>query len=405
VLDVADLIANILRGAWDILVGVFTGDWSRALAGLLEIIGGSFAFFLQILSIATLGTLVGTFVGSANAWKLRNYARGLLQEKYGTKDPEGFRKMVEALGLDSGGFGLRLKVKALRTFVRSDFHSQPDGPPDLYVWVHDNHLNLKVLAGFNPPQAWWERPWPELVGDSGDIEDSDIDTYTIKKGVGDQVKHFSLFCMSKDDMQTRLDCAEQHAPEIGLILQTSIEDKCLEHFDEITISRPAVPSILEEKPFLRHNRADDTAVATSELCQPGAIGVFGFTEETAMGQSAHLADCTCLEAQPSSTTTTTAFPGQGITGTTFRNAKPDLIFKYTAIHELGHTFGLCHVDNLLRIMYTRAESEKKSWATWGTLWQLYTSGTEASFILDEGKKVWDYIVANFAPECLEVRQF
>ena len=56
-------------------------------------------------------------------------------------------------------------------------------------------------------------------------------------------------------------------------------------------------------------------------------------------------------------------------------------------------------------MYTPEESEKKSWATWGTLWQLYTSGTEASFILDEGKKVWDYIVANFAPECLETRQF
>lgn len=161
-------------------------------------------------------------------------------------------------------------------------------------------------------------------------------------------------------MQTRLDCAEQHAPEIGLILQTSIEDKRLEHFDEITVSRPAVPSILKEGPFLRHNRADDTAVATSELCQPVAIGVFGFTEETAMGQSAHLADCTCLEAQPSGTTTTTAFPGQGITGTTFRDAKPDLIFKYTAIHELGHTFGLCHVNNLLRIMYTPAEARRRA---------------------------------------------
>jgi hypothetical protein len=310
--------------------------------------------------------------------------------------------MVDALGLDSGGFGLRLKVKALRTFVRSDFSSQPDGTPDLYVWVRDNHLDLKVLAGFNPPQAWWTRPWPELVGDSGDIQDFEIDTYIVNQGVGNQVKHFSLFCMSKDDMQTRLDSAEQHAPEIGLVLQTSIEDKRLENFDEITVFRPAVPSILKEKPFLRHNRADDAASATSELCQPVAIGVFGFTEETAMGESAHLADCTCLEAEPGGSTN---FAGQGITGTTFRDAKPDLIFKYTAIHELGHTFGLCHVDNLLRIMYTPAKAEQKSWHTWGTIWQWYTSGTEASFILDEGKKVWDYIVANFAPECLEMRQF
>jgi len=153
VLDIVDMTVNIVRGMWDLSVGIFTGDWSRALAGLLEIVGGPLAFTLQILSIATLGTVVGTFVGSANAWKLRNYARGLLQEKYGTKDPEGFRKMVDALGLDSGGFGLRLKVKALRTFVRSDFSSQPDGTPDLYVWVRDNHLDLKVLAGFNPPRC------------------------------------------------------------------------------------------------------------------------------------------------------------------------------------------------------------------------------------------------------------
>jgi hypothetical protein len=170
-----------------------------------------------MLSIATLGTLVGTFVGSANAWKLRNYARGLLQEKYGTKDPDGFRKMVDALGLDKGRFGLPLKVKALRTFVRSDFSSQPDGTSDLYVWVRDKHLDLKVLAGFNPTLAWWRRPWPELVGDSGDVQDFDIDTYRFNKGIGDQVKHFSLFSMSQDDMQTRLDCAEQHASEIGLV--------------------------------------------------------------------------------------------------------------------------------------------------------------------------------------------
>jgi len=117
VLDIVDMTVNIVCGMWDLSVGIFTGDWSRALAGLLEIVGGPLAFTLQILSIATLGTLVGTFVGSANAWKLRNYARGLLQEKYGTKDPEGFRKMVDALGLDSGGFGLRLFGELSRSAI------------------------------------------------------------------------------------------------------------------------------------------------------------------------------------------------------------------------------------------------------------------------------------------------
>src|SRR5438034_1079462 len=84
VADVIDLVVNIVRGTWDVLAGIFTGDWSRFLAGLGEIVGGAIIFGLQILSIVTLGTLIGTFVTSVNAWKLRNYARGLLQDKYGT---------------------------------------------------------------------------------------------------------------------------------------------------------------------------------------------------------------------------------------------------------------------------------------------------------------------------------
>jgi hypothetical protein len=266
--DTFDLVVNILRGTWDILAGVFTGDWSRVLAGLGEIVGGALVFGLQILSIAALGTLVGTFETSINAWKLRDYARGLLQDKYGSEDPDSFQKMVDALGLDSGGFGLRLKVTAPRLHVRSDFSSQPDGTPDLYVWVRDNHLDLKLLAGFNPQQSWWDREWPELVGDSGDVADDDIDTYIIEKGVGERVKHFSLFGMSRGDMQTRLDCAEQHAPEIGLILQTSIADTRVESFDQITVDRFSIQNILPEQPFNRKEFSMDRPAPRPRSASP-----------------------------------------------------------------------------------------------------------------------------------------
>lgn len=399
VADSFDLIVNILRGAWDIIAGIFTGDWSRIVAGFGEIIGGVVAFVLELVPIVTLGTLVGVFNNSIDAWRLRDYARRLLQAKYGSSDPDGLKKMLDALGITSGGFGLRLKCKALRAFVRSDFSSQPDGTPDLFVWVRDNHLDLKILAGFNPP-PWWDRAWPELVGDSGDVSDTDIDTYIINGGRGDRVKDFSLFGMSTGDLQTRLDTANQHAPEIGLMLDWSIEDTRLDSVDEVLINRASFPFILTRPPFSRHNSPDPAA--TAELCQPVVIGAFGFTEAGAMGISAHLANSTCLEAAPDGST---RFPGEGITGSAIRNRKPDLFFKYTAIHEMGHTFGLCHVDGLLRIMWTRAEGEKKSYWSWSALWQYYTNGLEAGFTFDEGKKTWDYIVANFAPDCLEMRQF
>jgi hypothetical protein len=399
VADLGDLVVNILRGTWDILAGIFLGDWSRALAGLLEIIGGALVFVFQVLSIATLGTLVGTFEASINAWKLRNYARGLLQEKYG-KDPRTFQQIVDALGLDSGGFGLRLKVTAPRLRVRSDASNQPDGTPDLFVWIRDNHLDLKLLAGFNPQRAWWSREWPELVGDSGDVSDTDLDTYVIEKGVGERVKHFSLFSMSQDDMQTRLDCAEQHASEIGLILQTSIADTTVQSFDQITVDRTAIQNILPDPPFNRARQSADPARATSEICKPITIGVFDFAQSDAMGESRWLARYTCLEPGANGSPTNGA---RGITGAFFRNRRPDLFFKYVAIHELGHTFGLCHVDGLLRIMWSPIATT--TWATWNLIWHWYTSGSEARFTLDEGKKVWDYIVANASLQDLTTRQF
>jgi hypothetical protein len=291
-------------------------------------------------------------------------------------------------------------VTAPRLFVRSDFSSQSDGTPDLFVWVRDNHLDLKLLAGFNPQQSWVSREWPELVGDSGDVSDTDLDTYVIEHGVGERVKHFSLFGMSQGDMQTRLDCAEQHAPEIGLFLQTSIADTRVASFDQIMVDRNNIQNILPKIPFNRAQNAMDPAAATAEVCKPITIGVFGFTQSDAMGESRWLAGYSCLEPGANGAPRNTP---RGITGAFFRNRKPDLFFKYVAIHEMGHTFGLCHVDGLLRIMWSPISTT--TWATWSVIWHWWTSGSEARFTLDEGKRVWDYIVANASAQDLMTRQF
>jgi hypothetical protein len=399
VADVIDLVVNVIKGLVDIVVGIFTLDWSRIVDGLGEIIGGAIAFVAELIPIVTLGTLVGAFQASWDAWQLRDFARGLLEQKYKDSDPEGFKKMEEALGLNSGGFGLRLEARALRTFIRSDFRSRRDGPPDLVGWVAAG-LDLKALAGFNPP-PWWSRDWPELVGDGGSISAADLDDYIAQGGVGSGVKQFSLFAMSKGDLQTRLDCADLHSPEVGLYFKWTIEDTMLQQRSQVLIDRNTFATLLPTAPFSRHNVAADPAAAGAELGAPISIGCFDFTDSGGMGISAHLASSTCLEAGPSGT----GFPGEGITGTAFRYRKPDLAFKYTAIHELGHTFGLCHVSGLLRIMFTNNATENRSIWSGSSVWQYWTNGLEAGFILDEGKKVWRYIVDNFDPSILESRPF
>jgi len=402
VADVIDVIVNVVKGIVDILAGIFTWDGTRVAAGLGEIFGSGVDFAANLIPIATGGTLVGAFADERNTWRLRDYAQGLLEDRYKDTDPAGLAAMLDALGINSGGFGLRLKVRALRTFIRSDFSSQTDGTPDLIVWLRNGTLNvdLKSLAGFNPP-AWWSRNWPELIGDAGDVSDADLDNYVAKGGRGDDVKQFTLFCMSNSDLQIRLDCGTQHATEIGLMLDWTIEDVRLTRGEQVLVDTGRFATLLEEEPYSRHNAKDDAAAATSELCSPIAIAVFGF-QDTHLGISAHLANATCLEAEPDGGTT---FVGEGITGVAFRNRRPDIAFKYTAIHELGHTFGLCHVDGLLRIMYTNAAEEQKSASSSSSWWQYWTSGTEAGFTLDEGKKVWEYVVRNFSADCLKTRQF
>jgi hypothetical protein len=400
VADVVDLVRIVVTGIVDVLVGLFTGDWTRLAAGLGEIVGGIINFVANLIPIATGGTLVGAFEDSRNAWRLRDYVRGLLEDKYKDQDPAGFDRMVDALGIDSGGFGLRLKIKAYRTFIRSDYSTQRDGTPDLVIWLRDPRFNLdlKSLAGFNPP-AWWTRQWPELVGDTGDITEADLDNYIAQSGRGPSVKKFTLYSMSLDAMMSRLDVATRHATEIGLILQWSTEDVQVQSGDQILINSDNFPPVLPEKPFARTRAADNMVLATEELCKPMAIAAFAIVGNTGNnGISATLAQGDCLEADDRGSKT---LPASGITGSAFRYRQPDLAFQYVAIHELGHTFGLCHVDGLLRIMYTasRGVSSSSSW------WQYWTTGTEAGFVYDEATRVWDYIVRNFGSECLQTRQF
>jgi hypothetical protein len=247
-----------------------------------------------------------------------------------------------------------------------------------------NMLDLKIMAGFSF-SSYWQRFRPELKGDDGDITETDLDAYLSSGGQG---KQFSLFCMDRDTFQAKLDTATRKAMELGLKLEWTMEDKQVTRAEQVAVLQFQLPAFLADPVFGRHRDPPDTAEAVAELCNPLAVGVFFFQDNSFNGFSAHLRGSTCVDGS--------AFDGDGATGAVVRDRLPDFVWIWVLIHELGHTFGLCHVDGLDRVMLSNKDHAT---FTWGTIPSYWLHG-EPIFTFEEAQRTWDYIIANFNPECL-----
>jgi hypothetical protein len=132
----------------------------------------------------------------------------------------------------------------------------------------------------------------------------------------------------------------------------------------------------------RHRKSVDPVAARSDLCVIPTAGVFWYTDNL-NGLTVNYRD-------------------SDASGLTFKDRKPDFVWKYVLIHEIGHYFGLPHVSGLDRIMYSAA-AEDETWLSWWLLPEyIYLEGSP-SFVFDEAKKVWDYIIEYFPAACLASR--
>lgn len=385
VADVIDLMINVVVGLGKILVGIFTLNWPLILDGLFQIVLGALGFVADIVRIATGGDFIGFVSDTVTRWRLRDYVRGLVEAKY---DGDLLARIEDNLGLNSSGFGFRLNCTAVRTFVRSDSRSTPDGPPDLIAMVQDpaSNISLKRMAGFEF-LSYWDRFRPDLVADSGHISESDLDSYLSSGGKGTQ---FSIFCMKSGVLQDKLRMATKKATTLGLKLSWTVEDREVNRADQVKVDQFAIPAFLADPLFGRHLDPPDTSAAVAELCSPIGVGVFLYKNMSFIGFSSHLRTATCVDVDD------TPFKGHGATGVTFRDRLPDWLWVYVLIHELGHTFGLCHVNGLDRIMLSSADHSTLSW---GMLPNYWLHG-EPIFTFKEATRTWDYIIENFSEECL-----
>ena len=345
--------------------------------------------------------------GEFDKRSLRNHVRDLLDKKY---DGDARIQIGDAIRLETGAFGLRLNATAYRTVLDSETPSPTEpGVPNLVVLHESGAIDLKELCGFSFPQGFWNRKRYKTLkkgivvtgGGGGELDnpisEDELDTYLSSRGA--QGPKFIVLAMRDGVLDTKVSAAEDKGRQLGLILDFDTdtrevtEGNFINHrgFDTGQADSSLVRFLIQV--LGRTDRTDPTvqvpptleaaeAAAHHELCHPVVAGVFRYTD-TLRGIAASLEESSCQSRHNAS-------------GATFIDNFPDAIWKYVPIHELGHTFGLCHVDGLDRIMVS---SRQNSLWSWSILYNWCVRG-EPYFTLDEAKQAWDYIVAHFDPECL-----
>lgn len=397
-----DIVVDVLTGLWDVIVGIFTLDWRRILDGLIKIVVGVVLGLVRLIRIALLGDTIDYIIGEINDWRLRNYVRGLLEAKY-TGDT--LQQIKDAIRLDHGAFGLRLSATSYRTILDSETPSPTEaGVPNLVALHESGAINLRELCGFEFPQGFWDRKRYKtlkkglVVGGGGGgeldnpISEDELNAYISSRGASGP--KFLVLAMRDGVRDEKLTTAEDKGRELAIMLswrKEDIEVTQAEHINHPGFDTGHANASLDR--FLidvigRTDKTVDDPGATAELCNPVAIGVFRFTD-TLRGLASNLRTSNC------------GLTGNEASGVIYIDNFPDQIWKYVPIHELGHYFGLCHVDGVDRIMVSTRDH---SWWSWSAIpnW-LYLKG-EPYFAFGEAKAAWDYIVANFAPDCLGAKQ-
>ena len=391
--DLFDLVVAIIHGGWDIIAGIFTWDWSRVWDGFIEIVGAAGGLIGDVIRTVVFPCgLYGAFRESVNKEHLRLYVEDLI-DKSDRFDESQRAQIKEALGINGGGFGLRLRVQHYRGYVRSDYVAPGDTVPALVRWNNDTNsvtrVDLKILAGFES-NAFFERYRPEIRG--GSISESDIDAY-----LSDPTsKSFSIYAMSDAVQLEKIHAIQTKGDTIGLKLEVDLQDVLLTEPTQVQAVPGGVSVVnnLAAPPFNRPPQNSPDGIGA--LCSPIAFATFLFRDGYT-GYSAHLMECNCLEGA--------LLTPDGGTGAEYRDRLPDFASTYAAIHELGHTFGLCHVKGLDRIMVTNRNLGFWWWWSLSFLPEYLCFSGEPQFIYDEAKRVWEYIVAYFPPDCLARRQF
>jgi hypothetical protein len=403
------IIVDLLQTVYLLLKALFTWDkcvLQEAIAELGNAVGGALTSFGTVI--------IGPLVDAINQYRLRGYVSDEIERRFADR-PRLIEDLKRELHIDSGVFGYRLTCKVWRLFVDSQTRNE-QGQFNLSA-LHDaglinlqdeRRVNLYELAGFQDggntcavfSGDGWYRPRPQTAtfpfatgGGFGEptpppLERESLDEYV--ESHGQKGPHFRIFSMTAGNLEKRMDAAQEKGRQLGIIMSTPEQEPIEVTEAQHIYYSPSVQASFFIERFGRRDEFLDADAARLDLCSPIAVGVFRFVGRSRRGETENLTGTTACAAHNLFDSNTS--------GVSFIDDIPDELRKYVLIHELGHYFGLCHVDGFARIMVSGKEGQGKAF-TWGSTPSILFLGGPR-FTHGEAKQVWDYILDNFPVACL-----
>ena len=432
---VCHLVADLLSILWDVLKflgnllkALFTWD-KCALQAALGNLADAAAVAVELIG----NVLIRPITDRIQTYRLRRHVGSEIDKRF-SGQPELAEAIKKNLNVDTGVFGYRLTCTVHRMFVDSETRTAQSGNEPNLFFLHDTgQINLYELAGFDHncdifSKDGWRRSLPRTArktfagGGGGAIETDppeitrdDLTEYIDSRGT--KGPPFLILAMSTRMQDSRIKAAQTKGRQLGLIFSfdarlKEVTDPKFLNYSETAIILMPVNCATQAKAqadyliceLARQPKSDfvccDAALqattvtgsptnALHDLCAPVAVGVFRYTKNNRSGYTSNLIGTSGYDHDLSASVTS---------GVSFRAQIPDEVRKWVLIHELGHYFGLTHVDGFDRLMVSGEEGQGSAWS-WDSIPNTVWHGGPR-FIYTEAKRVWSFILTNFPTECL-----
>ncbi|MDH5506628.1 MAG: hypothetical protein OEZ02_05365 [Anaerolineae bacterium] len=385
---VVDIVREIINSVQDIVFGILRLNLCRIEAGITNL-GTSVG--RAILTIV--GAFFGTTVGGPREgfWQdsLQEIIIDALNEEFGS-DPDRIERAEDLIHLYSRPFGLPMKLDPRRMVIRSSEFLR-----DLHL---EGIINLYAIAGhLSDCNGEWststKRKNGEVVytGTRTTVSYSDLNLF-LKDGPS-AVPEFSVYPVRYDNFERYLYVAREKGYQLGVEF---FWDDILDY--EITDNTflPLITSDNDElfTPFGRNGTTDD-------LSNIPVLAIFLYVSPDLNGLASWFRPPPYSNDCPISKDT----PPRGQTyarksGVSFIDRNPEYVFKFVAIHEIGHYLGLCHEDHdgFEFIMFSNKEAKSK--VTDQTVMEYLLLGGDPYFTQNDAREVWEWLTQVAKDSCL-----